>query len=55
LLGLRALLDQQRIPSVTIEQGFPFSPVDKFKRRTTESRALSGFGRVIQVEVEEEV
>jgi uncharacterized protein (DUF58 family) len=55
LLGLRALLGEQRIPSVTIDQGFPFSPVDKFKRRYTESRALSGFGRVIQVEVEEEV
>jgi uncharacterized protein (DUF58 family) len=55
LLGLRALLGRQRIPSVTIEQGFPFSPIDKFKRRSTEARALSGFGRVIQVEVEEEV
>ena len=55
LLGLRALLGEQRISSVTIEQGFPFSPIDKFKRRSTESRALSGFGRVIQVEVEEEV
>jgi hypothetical protein len=55
LLGLRGLLTQQRIPSVTIEKGFPFSPIDKFKRRSTESRALSGFGRVIQVEVEEEV
>lgn len=55
LLGLRGLLSQQRIPSVTIEQGFPFSPIDKLKRRATEARVLSGFGRVIQVEVEEEV
>jgi uncharacterized protein (DUF58 family) len=55
LLGLRALLSGQRIPSVTIEQGFPFSPIDKLRRRHTESRALAGFGRVIQVEVEEEV
>jgi uncharacterized protein (DUF58 family) len=55
LVGLRALLSRQRIPSVTIEQGFPFSPIDKLKRRHTESRALAGFGRVIQVEVEEEV
>ena len=46
---------QQRIPNVTIEQGFPFAPIDKLKRRTTESRTLSGFGRVIQVDVEEEV
>lgn len=55
LLGLRGLLSQQRIPSVTIEKGFPFSPIDKIKRRVTEARTLSGFGRVIQVEVEEEV
>jgi hypothetical protein len=55
LLGLRALLSRQRVSSVTIEQGFPFSPIDKLKRRHTELRALSGFGRVIQVEVEEEV
>lgn len=55
LLGLRSLLAQQRIQSTVLEQGFPFRPIDKIRRRRTEARALSGFGRVIQVEVEEEV
>ncbi len=55
LLGLRSLLAQQRIRSTALEQGFPFQPIDKIRRRRTEARALSGFGRVIQVEVEEEV
>jgi uncharacterized protein (DUF58 family) len=55
LLGLRGLLTQHRVPSTVIEQGFPFTPVDKIRRQRTEARALSGFGRVIQVDVEEEV
>lgn len=55
LLGLRSLLAQQRIQSTVLEQGFPFQPIDKIRRRRTEARTLSGFGRVIQVEVEEEV
>ncbi len=55
LLGLRGLLTEHRIPSTVLAQGFPFSPVDKIRRQRTESRTLSGFGRVIQVEVEEEV
>jgi len=55
LLGLRSLLAQQRIHSTVLEQGFPFQPIDRIRRRRTEARALSGFGRVIQVEIEEEV
>ena len=55
LLGLRSLLAQQRIQSTVLEQGFPFQPIDRIRRRRTEARALSGFGRVIRVEVEEEV
>lgn len=55
LLGLRGLLAQQRIHSAVLEQGFPFQPIDRIRRRRTEARALSGFGRVIRVEVEEEV
>ena len=55
LVGLRSLLAQQRIPSSVLAQGFPFHPIDKIRRRRTEARTLSGFGRVIQVEVEEEV
>lgn len=55
LAGLRALLTQHRIPSNVLAQGFPFDPIDKIRRQRTEARTLSGFGRVIQVDVEEEV
>ncbi len=55
LLGLRGLLAQQRIPSTVIAQGFPFQPVERIRRQRTELKALSGFGRVIPVAVEEEV
>lgn len=55
LVGLRALLAQQRISSSVLAQGFPFRPIDRIRRQKTEWRTLSGFGRVIQVEVEEEV
>jgi hypothetical protein len=55
LLGLRGLLTEHRIPSNVLAQGFPFDPIDKIKRQRSELRALSGFGRVIQVDVEEEV
>lgn len=55
LLGLRSLLAQQRIPSTVLAQGFPFRPVERFRRQRTELKALAGTGRVIQVQVEEEV
>jgi uncharacterized protein (DUF58 family) len=55
LLGLRSLLGQHRIPVNVLAQGFPFNPIDKIRRQRTEARTLSGFGRVIQVDVEEEV
>jgi len=55
LLGLRGLLATQRIPSYVIAQGFPFRPVERIRRLRTELKTLPGTGRVIQVEVEEEV
>jgi hypothetical protein len=55
LLGLRGLLTQHRIPNTILSQGFPFDPIEKIRRQRTEARALSGFGRVIQVDIEEEV
>jgi uncharacterized protein (DUF58 family) len=55
LNGLRSLLTQHRIPSTVLSQGFPFDPIEKIRRQRTEARTLSGFGRVIQVDVEEEV
>lgn len=55
LLGLRSLLARQRIPSTVLAQGFPFRPVERIHRQRTELRTLSGTGRVIPVEVVEEV
>jgi hypothetical protein len=55
LIRLRSLLAQQRIPSTMVAQGFPFRPVEKIRRHKTELRALAGTGRVIRVDVEEEV
>jgi uncharacterized protein (DUF58 family) len=55
LVGLRSLLTQLRIPTHVMEQGFPFRPVDRIRRRRRELRTLAGTGRVIEVEVVEEV
>jgi hypothetical protein len=55
LLGLRSLLAEQRIPSYVVAQGFPFRPVERIRRQRQELRTLGGFGRVIQVDVDEEV
>ncbi len=55
LLGLRDLLARQRIPSHVLAQGFPFRPVERIRRSRRELRTLPGFGRVVPVEVVEEV
>jgi uncharacterized protein (DUF58 family) len=55
LLGLRDLLARQRIPCYVLAQGFPFRPVDRIRRQRREVRTLSGFGRVVTVDVTEEV
>ncbi|MGQ9767645.1 MAG: DUF58 domain-containing protein [Anaerolineae bacterium] len=55
LAGLRRLLAEQRIPSTVVAQGFPFQPVERFRRRREEMKVLAGTGRVIPVQVEEEV
>jgi uncharacterized protein (DUF58 family) len=55
LLGLRSLLAAQRIPNYVIAQGFPFRPVERIRRLRTELKTLPGTGRVISVDVEEEV
>lgn len=54
-IGLRSLLAQQRIPSYVVTQGFPFRSTERIRRVTQKLRALPGTGRVIQVEVAEEV
>lgn len=53
--GLRGLLSQQRIPCTVLARGFPFRPLERIRRQRSELRTLSGFGRVVSVEVEEEV
>ena len=55
LLGLRGVLGTQRVPNYVMAQGFPFRPVERIKRRRRELRILAGTGRVIEVDVEEEV
>ncbi len=55
LLGLRDLLARQRIPSYVLAQGFPFRPVERIRRQRRELRTLSGFGRVVTVDVAEEI
>ncbi len=52
---LRALLARHAIPAHTITADFPFEIALKIRRKRTEYRILPGTGRVIQVEVEEEV
>lgn len=54
-VGLRGLLSQQRIPSYVVAQGFPFRPMERIRRQREELKTLPGTGRVIRVEVEEEV
>jgi uncharacterized protein (DUF58 family) len=55
LAAIRALLTRQQAPHYVVEQGFPFEPLDRLKRQRSELKTLPGTGRVIQVEVEEEV
>ncbi|MCR4408388.1 MAG: DUF58 domain-containing protein [Anaerolineae bacterium] len=53
--ALRGLLAEQGVPSYIIRKGFPFRPLVRYKRRRPVYRVLSATGRVIAMEVEEEV
>jgi hypothetical protein len=55
VLNLRSLLARQRIPSHLVAQGFPFQPLERIRRQRRELKTLGGFGRVVEVQVEEEV
>lgn len=55
LFGLRSLLAQQRISSYVVSQGFPFQPLERIRRQRRALKTLGGFGRVVEVDVEEEV
>ena len=52
---LRSLLAEHGVPSHVIDSGFEFRPVHTITRTRTELRTLSATGRVIRVEVSEEV
>ena len=55
LLALRGLLAGQRIPNYTISKGFPLAPIDRIRRQREVLRTLSGTGRVLRTQIEEEV
>jgi uncharacterized protein (DUF58 family) len=55
LFGLRSLLAQQRISSYVVSQGFPFQPIERIRRQRRTLKTLGGFGRVVEIDVEEEV
>lgn len=55
VIGIRSLLASQRIPSHVVQQGFPFRPIERIRRERTELKTLGATGRVIQVNVQEEV
>jgi uncharacterized protein (DUF58 family) len=55
LEGIRAVLAQQHIPTFVLAQGFPFQPIDRIRRHRRVLQTLAGTGRVISVDVEEEV
>ncbi|MEJ5200273.1 MAG: DUF58 domain-containing protein [Anaerolineae bacterium] len=55
LFGLRSLLAQQRISSYVVSRGFPFRPLERILRRRRALKTLTGFGRVVEIEVDEEV
>ncbi|HIQ04910.1 MAG TPA: DUF58 domain-containing protein [Anaerolineae bacterium] len=53
--GLRGLLADHGVPGHVITHDFAFQPVIRYRRKRRELRVLPGTGRVISVEVEEEV
>jgi hypothetical protein len=55
LATLRSALADQGVPSHVISQGFPFSPMIRHRRTRVVQKVLWGTGRVVTMEVEEEV
>jgi len=55
LPALQALLTDHDIPASVIAKGFPFRPLVTIRRKRKVLKNLGGFGRVIEVEIEEEV
>ena len=55
LPALEDLLADHNIPTVVIGKGYPFQPLPLFRRKRKVLKTLPGFGRVVEIEVEEEV
>ncbi len=55
LSSLQDLLANHQIPTTLIKKGYPFQPLTLFRRKRKVLKTLPGFGRVVEVEVEEEV
>jgi len=55
LPALQDLLADHNIPASVIARGFPFHPLAPIRRKRKVLKTLRGFGRVVEVEVEEEV
>ncbi len=55
LASVRDLLADHEIPAIVIAKGYPFHPLGMFRRKRKVLKTLPGFGRVVEVEVEEEV
>ena len=53
--GLQNLLADYGVFSRTIAQGYPFTPLVSIKRKRKVLKTLFGTGRVITVEIEEEI
>jgi hypothetical protein len=53
--ALQDLLADHGIPISVIEKGYPFRPLVTIRRKRKVLKTLPGFGRVVEVEVEEEV
>ena len=55
LPALQDLLADHGVPLSVIAKGYPFRPLITIRRRRKVLKTLPGFGRVVEVEVEEEV
>ncbi len=55
LSALRDRLANHQVPTTIITKGYPFQPLPMFRRKRRVLKTLPGFGRVVEVEVEEEV
>ncbi len=55
LPALQDLLADHGVPVSVIEKGYPFRPLVTIRRKRKVLKTLPGFGRVVEIEVEEEI